>query len=60
MKQNEKPKKTETCPYCDEEIAKTAAPFCRPCKVELRYCKKCKSVVEKKAKKCPQCGESLE
>ena len=61
MKESEKSRKTATfCPYCDEEIAMSSFPYCRPCQVELRYCLKCNIAVERKAKVCPQCRQPLE
>ena len=61
MKESEKPKKPATfCPYCDEEIALEPFPYCRPCQVTLRYCLRCNIVVKRKAKVCPQCGQTLE
>jgi len=61
MKKSEKPEKIRCfCPYCEEEIASDPPPFCQPCQVELRYCLKCNVAVEREAKVCPQCGQTLE
>ena len=48
------------CPYCEEELALSAPPYCSPCNVTLLYCAKCGIVVEREAKVCPQCGGKLE
>ena len=47
------------CPYCDEEIVAAKFPFCQPCGVTLRYCKKCETVVPKEAEVCPGCGAEI-
>jgi hypothetical protein len=63
MVSSKKPKEKEGrcfCPYCDEELLTSPAPYCQPCQVELRYCLKCNIVVERTAKVCPQCGQTLE
>jgi hypothetical protein len=63
MKSSEKSKENEgacSCPYCDEEISSNPPPFCQPCHVELRRCVKCDIEVEKTAKVCPQCGQTIE
>lgn len=48
------------CPFCEEEIAEAAFPYCEACKVELRRCPKCQTVVERNATKCPECGSKLD
>ncbi len=48
------------CPFCDVEISSGPTHFCTPCQVELRRCVKCMVVVERDAKVCPKCGQSLE
>jgi len=63
MNRSEEPKEKERrcfCPYCDEELVISPAPYCQPCHIELRYCLRCNIVVEKTAKVCPQCGQTLE
>lgn len=63
MTSSEQPKEKERrcfCPYCEEELAISPAPYCQPCQVELRYCLRCNIVVEKTAKVCPHCGQILE
>lgn len=62
MKSNDKQKEKEgacSCPYCEEEISSNPPPFCQPCHVEVQHCVTCHIVVEKTAKVCPQCGQSL-
>lgn len=44
------------CPYCDEEIARAAMPWCEPCGVEVLYCPKCRRAMPRDAKVCPHCG----
>ncbi|MEE8470778.1 MAG: zinc ribbon domain-containing protein [Dehalococcoidia bacterium] len=48
------------CPYCEGEVALDSPLFCQLCRAELRYCLKCRIVVEKDSKVCPQCGQTLE
>jgi hypothetical protein len=63
MKKREelKEKKEEhVCPYCEEEIAVSCFPYCKPCGVTLRYCVKCQKAVAREATVCPQCGCELE
>ncbi len=48
------------CPYCEEDLAISPAPYCQPCSVILRYCIRCKIVVVRDATVCPQCGQPLE
>ncbi len=48
------------CPYCDEEIAISAAPYCQPCIVTLHYCAVCQIAVPREVTVCPQCGGELE
>ena len=48
------------CPYCEEELALSAPPYCSPCNVTLLYCAKCEIAVEREATVCPQCGGELE
>jgi hypothetical protein len=60
MKKSEDTKEPRCrCPYCDEEIVLNPLPYCQPCQVELRYCPKCTIVVDKMAKVCHQCGQTL-
>ena len=63
MTSSEQPKEKERrcfCPYCEEELAISPAPYCQPCQVELRYCLRCNIVVERTAEVCPQCRQTLE
>jgi predicted amidophosphoribosyltransferase len=61
MKENERPKEMRClCPYCEEELSLETSPLCKGCQVELRYCLKCNIAVDRNAKVCPQCGQSLE
>ncbi|MFH1484642.1 MAG: hypothetical protein ABIH46_01090 [Chloroflexota bacterium] len=48
------------CPYCEQELAAAPHPICQPCGITLRYCTKCKIVVGKEAKVCPQCGGDVQ
>ena len=48
------------CPYCEEELTISAAPYCEPCGVTLRYCARCQIVVAREAETCPQCGGNLQ
>ncbi len=63
MNSSEKSKENEgacSCPYCDEGLSSNPPPFCQPCHVELRRCVKCDIEVDKTAKVCPQCGQTIE
>jgi hypothetical protein len=57
------PPKTEgqcVCLYCEEEIIESKPPFCQACRVVQTHCLKCGMIIgNKKAKKCPECGEPL-
>jgi hypothetical protein len=59
-KQSKKKAKGACCPYCDEELIMSKAPFCKPCGVTLRYCAKCQTAVPREATACPKCGSKLE
>ena len=63
MKRSEEEMKKEErgcfCPYCEEELAISAPPYCQPCSVTLRYCIKCKIAVVREATVCPQCGAEI-
>ena len=61
MKKEKKVKKESCiCPYCEEEMMVTSFPFCQACGIVFRRCLKCQiTVLDKKATKCPQCGEPL-
>ncbi len=48
------------CPYCEEELAMSAPPYCQPCGVTLLYCDNCGIAVEREARVCPKCGSELE
>ena len=48
------------CPYCEEELAISAPPYCQPCGVTMRYCINCRIAVVREAEVCPQCGGKLE
>ena len=48
-----------SCPYCEGELSAAAVPYCRHCKVTLRYCEQCQIAVVRDAKACPQCGGQL-
>jgi hypothetical protein len=63
MKRSKEPKEMTRkcfCPYCEEEISLAVLPYCQPCGVTLRYCRRCQTAVPKEAEVCPQCGGKLE
>jgi len=61
MKRSEEPKESGCfCPYCEEGIVLEISPFCQSCQIVLRYCSRCRIVVEREATVCPQCGQPLE
>ena len=49
-------KKVHTCPFCDEDIAEAAFPYCEACKVKVPTCPECGEPVPRDSAKCPQCG----
>lgn len=61
MKKEKKAKQERClCPYCEVELTIAHLPFCRDCGVVFRRCAKCHiTVLDKKAKDCPKCGEPL-
>ena len=49
-----------SCPYCDAEMVATSSPLCGGCGVAFIKCTVCGStVLDKNAKKCPECGKPL-
>jgi hypothetical protein len=49
------------CIYCEEEIMESKPSFCQACRVVHVHCLNCGMIIgNKKAKKCPECGEPLE
>ena len=49
------------CPYCEVELAVVSCPFCEVCGSVFSYCVSCQTtVLDKKATKCPKCGEPLQ
>ena len=62
MKEEKKTEKQERCfcPYCEEELVMANLPYCRPCRIVFLRCIRCNiTVLDRKATKCPQCGEPL-
>ncbi len=47
------------CPYCDEEIAEAAFPYCQACEVTVFYCPRCRQVVPRENRVCPHCGAEI-
>lgn len=47
------------CPYCDEEIAEAAFPYCEACGVKLFCCPKCQQPVPRDKQVCPHCGADI-
>ncbi|MFC1962312.1 zinc-ribbon domain-containing protein [Chloroflexota bacterium] len=47
------------CPYCDEEIAEAAFPYCEACKVEVFYCPQCREPISRENRECPHCGAEI-
>jgi hypothetical protein len=47
------------CPFCDEEVMVTLAPFCKSCGVTLNYCTVCHVAVPPEKDACPSCGRPV-
>lgn len=48
------------CPYCDEEIILSDAPWCQACKIVFLRCDTCGiTVLERGVTICPLCGATL-
>jgi hypothetical protein len=52
-------KKVRTCPFCDDEIAEAAFPYCEACAKKVLYCPECGLAVPRSREKCPHCGASM-
>ena len=52
-------KERHFCPYCDEEIAETAFPYCQACEVTIFYCPKCRKPLPRDNRVCPHCGAEI-
>lgn len=52
-------KEGRCCPYCDEEIAEAAFPYCGTCEVTVFYCPDCRKPVPRDKDICPHCGASV-
>ena len=62
MKAKKKPAKEQrcVCPYCDEEIILSDAPWCQACKIVFQRCDICGiTILEKDLTTCPECGAPL-
>ena len=58
-KKNEPIKEPRACPFCDEEIAEAAFPYCEACKVTVLHCPRCRQPVSRGDKECPHCGANI-
>jgi predicted amidophosphoribosyltransferase len=52
-------KEVRTCPFCDEDIAEAAFPYCEACSLTVLYCPKCGLAVPRNREKCPHCGADM-
>ncbi len=61
MKKNTKssPAKKCACPFCDEMIMVSLAPFCSSCGITLNYCSVCNVAVAPDKDTCPNCGRPV-
>jgi len=48
--------KVHTCPFCEEDIAEAAFPYCEACQVKLLRCPQCREPIPRTVEKCPHCG----
>jgi predicted amidophosphoribosyltransferase len=56
MADNKPLKEHRFCPYCEEEIAEAAFPYCEACGLQVVKCPGCGQSVARDSKKCPACG----
>ena len=54
--QKETKDKVHTCPFCEEDIAEAAFPYCEACQVKLLRCPQCREPIPRTVEKCPHCG----
>ena len=47
------------CPFCDEEIAEAAFPYCEACGLNALRCPKCGLTMPRESVKCPHCGADI-
>ena len=52
-------KQPHSCPFCDEEIAEAAFPYCEACSVNMLHCPNCESSVPRNTEECPHCGTDI-
>ena len=57
-KQKEKEKHL-FCPYCDEEIAEAAFPYCQVCQITIFYCPKWRTPLPRDNRVCPHSGAEI-
>ena len=48
-------KESRSCPYCDEDIAEAAFPYCEACEVETFSCPGCGHGIPREEEVCPEC-----
>jgi predicted amidophosphoribosyltransferase len=51
--------KVHSCPYCDEEIAEAAFPYCEACGLKVLHCPNCETPVRRDTETCPNCGANI-
>jgi predicted amidophosphoribosyltransferase len=51
--------KPHACPYCDEEIAEAAFPYCEACGLKVLRCPSCQMPIRRNTEKCPTCGAEV-
>ena len=52
-------KEPHTCPFCEEEIAEAAFPYCEACALQVIRCPGCGQSVARDSEKCPACGVDI-
>jgi hypothetical protein len=57
--ENKELKECRSCPFCDEEIAEAAFPYCEACGVKLLRCPACQMPIPRDSEKCPHCGVNI-
>jgi len=59
MADNKTVREPRFCPFCDEEIAEAAFPYCEACSLKVLHCPKCGLALPRDKETCPHCGADI-